>query len=420
MKIVKLTAENIKRLKAVEISPNGNMVEITGKNGQGKTSILDSIPWALGGKDGIQERPIRDGEEKAVIRLDLGEVVVTRSFKKDESGNSYVTEVKVETADGVKVSSPQALLDSFVGSLSFDPLSFSRMDDRQRFETLKKFVPDVDFDAWTQQNKEDFERRTALNRKAKEAHALAEGLKVSANAPDAPIDEKAFTEKLVEASNHNLKVQEGQNKIVRLRDDAKAARILADTLKIEAERKLKDAESLEKEAVEKEKEADSFKTDQLVDLASLKQEADSVHEKNVAYEMKQKKQKALAEAAEFEGKAEAFTKAMVDRDLKSQLAIANAKMPIPEITLTNDSVFLNGVPFSQASDAEQLRASIAIAMASNPKLKVIRVRDGSLLDEDSMTILAKMAEEADCQVWIERVDGSGKVGFVIENGMVKQ
>lgn len=77
------------------------------------------------------------------------------------------------------------------------------------------------------------------------------------------------------------------------------------------------------------------------------------------------------------------------------------------------------MPFDQASSAEQLRTSVAIAMAANPKLRVIRVQDGSLLDEEAMRILAEMAQAADYQVWIERVGVSGGVAIVIEDGTVK-
>jgi hypothetical protein len=82
-------------------------------------------------------------------------------------------------------------------------------------------------------------------------------------------------------------------------------------------------------------------------------------------------------------------------------------------------VLLNGVPFEQASDAERLRASIAIAAAMNPKLRVIRVRDGSLLDDEAMALLSGFASENDFQIWIERVDSSGRVGFVMEDGHLK-
>src|SRR3989304_5887106 len=80
MKILKLTAENIKRLIAVEITPDGNLVQITGKNGAGKTSALDAIWWALAGTTHIQAQPIVKGENKARVRLDLGEIVVSSTI----------------------------------------------------------------------------------------------------------------------------------------------------------------------------------------------------------------------------------------------------------------------------------------------------------------------------------------------------
>lgn len=84
MKIISLQAENVKRLTAVTITPDGNLVQITGKNGQGKTSVLDAIWWALEGAANIQAEPIRKGAEEARIRLDLGEYVVTRTFTRKD------------------------------------------------------------------------------------------------------------------------------------------------------------------------------------------------------------------------------------------------------------------------------------------------------------------------------------------------
>ncbi len=110
---------------------------------------------------------------------------------------------------------------------------------------------------------------------------------------------------------------------------------------------------------------------------------------------------------------------MAQRDAEKLAAIEKAKLPVESLTFGDGIVLLNGVPFDQGSDAEQLRASCALAMAGNPTLRVLRVRDGSLLDEDALALLAKMAEERDYQVWIERV-GSGNIGFVLEDGQLKE
>ena len=96
MKIISLQAENIKRLVAVHIEPDGSLVQITGKNGAGKTSVLDSIWWALGGTKPHQPQPIRKGQDNAVIELDLGEYIVRREFKRiapkdDESAERITT-----------------------------------------------------------------------------------------------------------------------------------------------------------------------------------------------------------------------------------------------------------------------------------------------------------------------------------------
>jgi len=62
MKINKLEIENVKRVKAVKIEPNQNgLTIIGGKNNQGKTSVLDSIAWALGGERYKPSQSTREG-----------------------------------------------------------------------------------------------------------------------------------------------------------------------------------------------------------------------------------------------------------------------------------------------------------------------------------------------------------------------
>ena len=119
-------------------------------------------------------------------------------------------------------------------------------------------------------------------------------------------------------------------------------------------------------------------------------------------------------------KAKALTTQMAERQREADAKIAAASLPVSGLTLTTDgAVRLNDLPFEQASDAEQLRTSIALAMALNPRLKVIRVRDGSLLDSDGMEFVRQMAKERGYQVWIESVSHGEPTGFELVAGRVR-
>jgi hypothetical protein len=59
-----------------------------------------------------------------------------------------------------------------------------------------------------------------------------------------------------------------------------------------------------------------------------------------------------------------------------------------------------------------------MAMAMSPDLRVILIRDGSLLDSTNMALIEEMAAEHDYQVWLEVVREDGAMGVVIEDGAV--
>lgn len=438
MKIIELRAENIKRLVAVTIKPDGNIVEITGKNGQGKTSVLDAIWWALEGQKNIQAVPIRKGATSAKIRLDLGELKITRTFgqardpKTKEPTGDFTTSIVVENTQGARFPSPQAVIDGLLGALSFDPLAFTRMKPGEQLETLKRFVPDVDFEAIDRANKADFDKRTDLNRQAKVLRANESAIVISESAPKQAVDEVALTEKLDAAGKQNADLETQKLRrlaatetIERLREDARKnethiAKLMADVelFRENANRWKIKASELEEQLAKSEALPDPINT------AAIKDELSSARKVNAEYsrnESARRQKIAIGEqAAEVEKKAAELTQAIERRKQQKEDAIAAAKMPIDGIGFGDGAVLMNGIPFDQASDAEQLRASIAIAAAMNPKLRVIRVRDGSLLDTDAMKLLAEFADAHDLQIWIERVDSTGKVGFVLEDGQLKQ
>ena len=122
LKIINLNISNLLRISAVDITPKDNTVIISGKNGQGKTSVLNAISFALGGKKLIPKEPIKEGEKTAKVVVDLGKYTVTRKWTANDK--SYL---KVTTKDGAQYPNPQNLLSELVGSLSFDPIEFANM-----------------------------------------------------------------------------------------------------------------------------------------------------------------------------------------------------------------------------------------------------------------------------------------------------
>lgn len=436
MKIAKLIAENVKKLSVVEITPDGNLVQITGKNGQGKSSVLDAIWWALAGQTNIQAAPIRKGATEARIVLDLGDIIVRRTFKQKTTKNAegadvpeegYTTAIVVENAQGARFPSPQRMLDGLLGALSFDPLAFANAPPAAQFDALKQFVPGVDFAAIEKSNAEDYQARAAVNRQAKEARASAAGITYPADTPDEPVSEDALVRKLEDAGRHNADIVERKGRrenagqqAKALRDEAARHRDLARQLRVQADEHEAFAKDDEGKAADIDKRiADAPALPDPIDTSEIRAEIDSARIVNRHVGSKRAKKNLENMAAEFEQRSKGITAQMDEREAGKRKAIADAKLPIQNVEFGDGAILMNGVPFDQASDAEKLRASIAIAMASNPKLRVVRVRDGSLLDDDGLKILAEMAEKNDCQVWIERVDSSGKIGFVLEDGHLK-
>jgi hypothetical protein len=129
---------------------------------------------------------------------------------------------------------------------------------------------------------------------------------------------------------------------------------------------------------------------------------------------------AVAEADALEAQSRELTEQMAAREKEKAPRSPRRKMPVEGLGFGEGVVTYNGHPARPCSSAEQLRVSLAIAMAANPKIRVIRIQDGSLLDDDSLAAVAEMAKANDYQVWIERVIApTARSGILIEDGMVK-
>lgn len=423
MKIIKLAAENVQRLKAVEIIPQGPMIKITGKNDQGKSSVLDSIMFALAGTKSLSEQPIRQGESKANIRLELDDgLIVTRTFT---AQNSYL---KVETADGSTLKSPQAVLDQLIGKLSFDPLAFAQASPKTQRDWLLQVAPlTVDPDelfaiAGLVEIKDDpletihatyqtlFADRTVVNRDLDRAKKLLASLPVIEPAQSVSVGALLQVRRQMEAQAKVAEEHQAQGES--LARQAENLQRVCDQLRAELTQAEKDLQLIQIKQAQ-------WQPMTAPDFTSIDQRlanADVINRQAQTYEERQKVQ---AQVTQLQTEADRYTaRLQAVRDYQQQL-ISRASFPIEELGFLDSGVEYRGLPFSQASSSQKLRVSLAIAMALNPTLRVIRVKEGNLLDREHLAIIERMVQDRDYQLWIELVEESGTVGIYIEDGEVR-
>ena len=408
--ILGLEAENLKRIKAVEIKPTAaGLVQITGANDQGKTSVLDSIWWALAGAKHIQAAPIRQGSDKARIKLDLGDLVVERRF--GEGGSN----LSVKTADGARYGSPQRVLDELLGAISFDPLAFANAEPKAQADMLRRTLG-IDFADLDGQIKELYAERTEINSIAGRLKAQLDDLVIEGERVEA-VDPGDLLDQLQAATRRSSEIAEARE----IRRDLQAR---ANIKKEEARRQAEIAreanerrEAAAKEAAELEATFDQLPPDpEPIDVAPIRDKLDQAQDINRRAEQWKRRDELEAEHKREAAAGEDLT-ARIDKLRQAKKdRIAAADMPIEGLGFEADAVTYLGLPFDQASTAIQIRTSVALAMAANPRLRVIMIREGSLLDDGNLELIGKMAADAGYQIWIERVDTSGTVGFVIADG----
>lgn len=414
MKILQLVAENFKRLTVVEITPEGNLIKIAGENANGKTSVLDAIMAALGGKTALPDKPVRVGAETARIQLTLGEgekinLIVERTFT---GNNSYL---HLRTEDGAKYPKPQEMLNDILGALTFDPLDFMRQKEADQFETLRQLVKvPVDLDELDRIRKENHDERLEVGRKLKELKAQADAIEILEDIPEAPIALGPIMERLTRAGQHNAEIQQAQQVVDAARRAAEDSEHKVEHLR----RELADAQAKAAQAAAHFKELSARKIDAPVDPTKIRAEYEEAQRLNAIVETSRKRDALRAQALAEAAKVEDLTNTIKAIDEEKRDALARADMPIEGLSFGEGVVTFNGLPMSQASDAEQLKVSTAIAAALNPTLRVIRIRDGSLLDKKSMKWLAKFADEKDMQIWCEIVGDGGAGAIIIQDGHV--
>ncbi len=434
-----------------EVYPDDTgIVIVAGQNGHGKSSLLDSVMAVLGGKDYCPDMPIRKGSTKAEIVCELNDLIITRSFSL-ASG----TTLKVTTKDGTPVTSPQGVLDKLIGELSFDPLEFSRLaekEPRKAVDMLRKLVG-LDFTKMDADRKAAYDARTVSNRQLEAERGKLGSYPHDPTAPKEEISVAELTKQLEDANKTNRENDTtrktgisignaGLDDVARRienkrRDkegiDKEIARLESELLalqnKLSAQREqsvdcLKCIDKLETEQIEakqvfKDLEA---KMNAIADIgtAPIVEKITNAEALNQKFRSAKRRKELEVEVAKYQKESDDYTTKIEAIDADKTKKLADAKFPVPGISFDESGVLLAGVPWNQGSTAEQIRASMAMGLAMNPTLRVVMVKDGGLLDKKSLQLIADMAAANNSQVWLEVIDAGERPHVLIVDGAVAE
>ncbi len=430
MRIVRFFAENVKRIKVVEVVPkkDASVVVIGGQNDAGKSSCLDAIEMALAGKRSHPSEPLRKGAKTGRVVLDLGDIVVTRTFTRGD------TALVVESKAGKPFSGPQAMLDKLYGELTFDPLAFERQEVKEQAETLRQLVG-LDLSDLDRLREKLYADRTMENKTLGMLQASLAGMERHEDAPEAEVSVQALSAELAAAEAMAQKGQEAERLASSAGHRAAAALAAANGAEEEVERLesqlaaarrrhaeaqvIQDAADTEHRQRAEEAKAAKAAVPDTAPLHAKLAEAEGLNEK-------------VRENFRFAGQEAALSEQrQACADLTHQIEavdeekgrrLAEAKYPVPGLSMSEDgAVLFSGIPFEQASTSDRIRVSVAMGLALHPKLKILLVRDGSLIGEKKLSVIEEMVKEAGAQLWLEMMveQDSDKVTVFIEDGMVK-
>lgn len=400
-----------KRVEQITLEPDMFQL-IGGNNANGKTSLLDAIWVALGGGAATRDlsRPIKDGHDTACITLDLGDLKVERKF------TAAGTTLTVTDGDGKKVGSPQTVLDRLIGRLGFDPGAFLNMSDKdQRAAILQLVDLPFDLDELEAERRAAYESRTIIGRdvaRTKGAYEIAD------NPGDGPTEETSSADLVAQLAAAHAANTETDAWVQESRDAARSIdrmeTEIADVQHTIAELQER-LTGLQQEmlwATERLVARNEAGAPPRIDVAPIEAALAGLEATNRDARLRRERAGLRQAWADAQADFEAKTAEIEAIDRRKTNALAATTMPVDGLSIGDSGLLYHDVPFAQASAAERIRVAFAVGCAANPNIRVACIRDGSLLDDDSLAAVRDLAEETGFQVFVERVGTGGGVTVV--------
>lgn len=402
IKINKLEIENVKRVKAVKVEPTRNgLTIIGGNNNQGKTTVLDSIAWALGGD---KYRPSEAKNRDSVIPPNL-HIVMSNGLVVERKGKN--SDLKVTDPNGQK--GGQQLLNEFVEQLAIDLPRFMESNSKEKAQTLLKIIGVGDqLAGLEQQEKEAYNRRLAIGQIADQKEKFAKEQPYFPEAPGEIVSAAELIQKQQAILARNGENQRKRENLQMLeREYQKVSEQLEELLKKQVQLQL-DLDTARKSA------------DDLQDESTKELEASisGIEELNRKARANMDKDKAEEDALEYRNQYRKLTEEINRlREEKAKL-LDDADLPLPDLGVAEGELVYKGQKWDNMSGSDRLKVSAAIVRKLNPKCGFVLLDRLEQMDLATLNEFGRWLEQEGLQAIATRVSTGSECSIIIEDGYV--
>lgn len=410
IKINKLEIENVKRIKAVKIEPTASGLTIVGgNNNQGKTSVLDSIAWALGGEKYRPSQPQREGSTiPPTLHIVLNNGLVVERKGKNSS-------LKVTDPSGNK--GGQQLLNEFVEQLALDLPKFMEASGREKAQTLLKIIGVGDrLAALDQEENELYNQRRTIGQIADQKEKFAKEQPYYSDAPKELISPSDLIRQQQEILARNGENQRKRDQVKKYEDSVFFLQQSVDSMNEQLEeekRKLQEAEENLRIAQMNAQDLQDEST------AELEESISNIEEINRKVRANMDKDKAEDDAKEYRNQYNALTTEInKKRNAKTDL-LQSAELPLPELSVKDGELIYKGQQWDNMSGSDRLKVSTAIVRKLNPKCGFVLLDKLEQMDIQTLNEFGKWLEQEGLQAIATRVSTGDECSIIIEDGYVK-
>ncbi len=408
--ITSLEAENVKRIKAVALTPAPTgLTLVGGNNNQGKTSVLDALAWALGGDRFRPDAAVRDGAmAPAHLKVTLSNgVIVERKGK-----NSALT-----VTDPTGRRSGQQLLNAFIEPLALDLPRFMEASDKDKADILLKIIGiGTELHTRDLEIKSLYDKRTFTGQLAQQKKYFAEELIYYPDAPEEPVSASDLIRQQQKILARNGENQRKRDRLAQLTDLFERQKKVVADLEFQLSTEKQRLTTMQADVKIAQTSAADLQDESTAELEASIQ---NIEETNQKVRANLEKARATDEAAHYADEYDKLTEAITQKRADRMALLNGADLPLPELSVEDGALTYKGKHWRDMSGSDQLRVATAIIRRLNPDCGFVLLDKLEQMDMTTLAEFGRWLESEGLQAIATRVSTGSECQIIIEDGMVK-